>query len=98
MSKSTEKLKLFEYEPEKDGKQTFNITNALNENWDKIESFYKSFLNAVKSVTVSGAKLSVTNNNDDKTDFFVGNVKYREYGETIMITPQISDNLGYKEE
>lgn len=98
MSKSTEKLKLFEYEPEKDGKRTFNITNALNENWNKIESFYKSFLNAVKSVTVSGAKLSVTSNNDDKTDFFVGNVKYREYGETIMITPQISDNLGYKEE
>lgn len=38
MTKYTEKLNLFEYEPEKDGKKTFNITQALNENFDKLDS------------------------------------------------------------
>lgn len=98
MPKYTEKLSLFAYDPEKDGKKTFNIKQALNDNWDKIENFYKTFINAVKSVTVTGTKLSVTDNQNNKTDFFVGNVKYREYGDTILIDPQISDNLSYVEE
>jgi hypothetical protein len=98
MTKYTEKLNLFQYEPEKDGKKTFNITQALNDNWDKIEIFYKKFIAAVKSVTVSGTKLSVTDNQNNKTDFYVGNVKYREYGDTILIDPQISDNLSYVED
>lgn len=98
MSKYTEKLNLFHYEPEKDGKKTFNITQALNDNWEKIENFYKKFISAIKAVTVSGTKLSVTDNQNNKTDFFVGNVKYREYGDTILIDPQISDNLSYVEE
>lgn len=98
MPKYTEKLNLFEYEPEKDGKKTFNIKQAINDNWDKIESFYKTFITAVKSVTVTGTELSVTDNQNNKTDFFVGNVKYREYGDTILIDPQISDNLSYVEE
>lgn len=38
MTKYTKKLNLFEYEPEKDGKKTFNITQALNENFDKLDS------------------------------------------------------------
>lgn len=98
MPKYTKKLNLFEYEPEKDGKKTFNIKQALNDNWDKIESFYKTFISAVKSVTVTGTELSVTDNQNNKTDFYVGNVKYREYGDTILIDPQISDNLSYVEE
>lgn len=98
MPKYTEKLSLFQYEPEKDGKKTFNIKQALNDNWDKIENFYKTFITAVKSVTVTDTELSVTDNQNNKTDFFVGNVKYREYGDTILIDPQISDNLSYVEE
>lgn len=98
MPKYTEKLTLFQYDPEKDGKKTFNIKQALNDNWDKIENFYKIFISAVKSVTVTGTELSVTDNQNNKTDFFVGNVKYREYGDTILIDPQISDNLSYVEE
>ena len=35
--KYTDNLKLFKYEPEKDGKQPFSIEKALNENWDKID-------------------------------------------------------------
>ncbi len=37
MSKNTKNYGLFEYEPETDGAQTFNIQSALNENWDKID-------------------------------------------------------------
>ena len=37
MSLKTKLLKLFKYEPDKDGAQTFNIKSALNDNWDKID-------------------------------------------------------------
>lgn len=38
MSILTDFLKLFKYDPETEGKSTFNITKSLNENWDKIEA------------------------------------------------------------
>lgn len=38
MSKLTEILKLFCYDPETDGANTFNIPKALNENWEKIDA------------------------------------------------------------
>lgn len=38
MSVITKFLKLFQYEPEKDADSTFNISLALNENWDKIDN------------------------------------------------------------
>lgn len=37
MSKTTKNLGLFEYEKDKDGASTFNIEQALNGNWDKLE-------------------------------------------------------------
>lgn len=37
MSKLTKILKLFCYDPETDGANTFNIPKALNENWEKID-------------------------------------------------------------
>lgn len=37
MSLKTKLLELFKYEPDKDGAQTFNIKQALNDNWDKID-------------------------------------------------------------
>lgn len=46
MSKLTEFLKLFEYEPETDGVLTFNITAALNNNWDKIDAWAKTLLHS----------------------------------------------------
>ena len=39
MSTTTEKLGLFKYDPVADGAQTFNIKQALNENWDRIEKY-----------------------------------------------------------
>lgn len=38
MSKLTEILKLFCYDPETDGANTFNVPKALNENWEKIDA------------------------------------------------------------
>ena len=37
MSKTTKNLGLFEYEKDKDGTSTFNIEQALNGNWDKLD-------------------------------------------------------------
>lgn len=38
MSKTTKNLGLFEYEKDKDGASTFNIEQALNGNWDKLDN------------------------------------------------------------
>lgn len=38
MSKTTKNLGLFEYEKNKDGASTFNIEQALNGNWDKLDN------------------------------------------------------------
>ena len=38
MSKTTENLELFEYDTQTDGKQKFNITKALNNNFDIIDT------------------------------------------------------------
>lgn len=38
MSKTTKNLGLFEYEKNKDGASTFNIKQALNDNWDKLDN------------------------------------------------------------
>ncbi len=37
MSKQTKNLGLFQYDPQEDAAQTFNLDVALNENWDKID-------------------------------------------------------------
>ena len=38
MSKTTKNLGLFEYEKDADGASTFNIEQALNANWDKLDN------------------------------------------------------------
>ena len=38
MSTTTENLGLFKYDPSTDGANTFNIKQALNENWDKLDA------------------------------------------------------------
>ncbi len=42
MSKQTKNLGLFQYNPQEDGAQTFNIDVALNENWNKIDAAMES--------------------------------------------------------
>lgn len=38
MSKTTKNLGLFQYDPDKDGASTFNIKQALNDNWDTLDA------------------------------------------------------------
>ncbi len=42
MSTTTENLKLYKYDLEADKNKSFNITKALNDNWDKIDEFAAS--------------------------------------------------------
>ena len=44
MSTTTDKLALFKYDPSTDGAQTFNIKQALNDNWDKLDDAVKEIL------------------------------------------------------
>ena len=44
MSTLTKILKLFKYDPSADAKQTFNLDEALNNNWDKLEAAYVAYL------------------------------------------------------
>lgn len=48
MSKSTPNLGLFEYDPSTDGDKTFNIRQALNENWEKLDNLTAEQVGAVK--------------------------------------------------
>lgn len=56
MSTETEKLGLFKYNPDTDGASTFNIRQALNENWDKIDQNAKDVNLALSEIdqTISG--------------------------------------------
>ena len=63
MSLKTKLLELFKYEPDKDGAQTFNIKQALNDNWDRIEAWAQSVKTALAKLvpmsrTVNGKALS----------------------------------------
>lgn len=53
MSKLTDILGLFKYDPETDGANTFNITQALNNNWDKIDTW----VSGIKSTLIGKASL-----------------------------------------
>lgn len=53
MADATENLGLFKYNPINDAKKKFNITNALNENWDKLDRFSKQ-VNYIKGCVNSG--------------------------------------------
>lgn len=44
MSKFTDFLNLFKWEPDIDGEEEFNIDKALNENWDKIDTKLKTYI------------------------------------------------------
>lgn len=58
MSTTTDKLALFKYDPSTDGAQTFNIKQALNDNWDKLDDAVKAILITLanKAPTVHAAQ------------------------------------------
>ena len=73
MSLYTTILSLFKYNLDTDGKNTYNIQLALNDNWDKIDAFAKSILANVETV-----KETITTKfnelNSTKTDLNLSNV------------------------
>ena len=58
MSLKTKLLELFKYEPDKDGAQTFNIKQALNDNWDKIEAWAQSVKTALAGLVPTSRKVN----------------------------------------
>lgn len=58
MSLKTKLLELFKYEPDKDGAQTFNIKQALNDNWDKIEAWAQSVKTALAKLVPTSRKIN----------------------------------------
>lgn len=61
MSTSTSNLSLFKYNTSSDGSLTFSITSALNNNWDKIDSFAGNVNTVFNSTTVSGTGKNIFN-------------------------------------
>ena len=75
MSTETEKLELFKYNPQTDGEQTFNISLALNNNWDKIDENaqeVESALNNKVNISTLTGHTSNTNNPHAVTKVQVG--------------------------
>lgn len=65
MSKTTKNLGLFEYEKDKDGASTFNIEQALNGNWDKLDNEVAARVKATELAsevkkTVKGGSLTAS--------------------------------------
>ena len=58
MSLKTKLLELFKYEPDKDGAQTFNIKQALNDNWDRIEAWAQSVKTALAKLVPTSRKVN----------------------------------------
>lgn len=81
MTKYTDNLNLFEYEPDKDGKKTFNITKALNENWDKLDIA----VDGKQDTLTAGNNIKIENNVISLDEDFVNQSK-------ALYTGQVSDN------
>ena len=63
MSKTTENLGLFKYDPIADAKKTFNITEALNNNWDKIDNVIQTNQdNALNKTQLTNCILEIPQN------------------------------------
>lgn len=65
MSLKTKILGLFKYDPDKDGASTFNIKQALNDNWDKLDNevaarVKTTELAAEVKMTVKGGSLTAS--------------------------------------
>ena len=67
MSIKTKLLELFKYEPETDGAQTFNIKSALNDNWDKIESWAQGVKTTLAGLVPTSRKINEKDLSEDVT-------------------------------
>lgn len=58
MSLKTTLLLLFKYEQDKDGASAFNIKQALNDNWDKIDSWAQSIKTTITRLVPTSRKIN----------------------------------------
>lgn len=58
MSLKTTLLSLFKYEQDKDGASAFNIKQALNDNWDKIDSWAQSIKTTITGLVPTSRKIN----------------------------------------
>lgn len=72
MSKLTEILKLFCYDPETDGNLTFNVTEALTKNWEKIDAALAPLGGATTTQAALAALGAGVRQNELDNAYFVG--------------------------
>lgn len=84
MPKYTENLNLFEYDVEKDGKNTYNISQCLNDNWDKIDSALGNVANLTteQKANFVSAINEIVSNLDKKSSIDLNNLS--KLGQSIL--------------
>ena len=68
---TTANLGLNKYEPETDGQSNFNVDEALNKNWDKVDESWKDHEDRVIKIETTTGALSLTRSNKDVNDIYV---------------------------
>ena len=76
MSGTTTNLELFKYNPNTDGDQTFNIDNALNNNWDSLDTLIGALtsLTTTQKASLVGAINELVTNLGGKAAKDLGNL------------------------
>ena len=76
MSETTTNLELFKYNPNTDGDQTFNIDNALNNNFDKLDTVIGALANLTteQKTNLVAAINEIITNLDEKSSIDLDNL------------------------
>ena len=53
MSKFTDFLNLFKWDPVEDAEEEFNIEKSLNENWDKLDTKLKEYMLTIQAIWIN---------------------------------------------
>lgn len=94
MSKFTEFLNLFKWDPVEDAEEEFNIDKSLNENWDKIDKKLKDY------ITENMLKSDYDKNNDgivDDTEKVNGHTVESDVPANAKFTDTLYDDKGVQE-
>ena len=100
MSKTTSNLKLFKYDTTSDANLAFNIDNALNDNWDKIDSGYDGLdtriTEAASGISAKVAKAGDTMTGDltvskSKPTIFLDNTENKYSSSSLKLKSGVHD-------
>lgn len=93
MAKYTDYLNLFEWEPDKDLEEEFDIQKALNDNWDKIDIKLKNFIATVLKELEDSEEALNTKFSDykDTVDKDIDDFKKNTFATTQMVNGYVSD-------